>query len=233
MNTTEAFGVPYVVADATPNEREAFLKNTYLHLAGALLAFIGLESLILNSPLAAPIATTLGQNWWIVLLAFMGVSWVADRWASSGSSQSMQYLGLGVFIVAEAIIFVPLLFLAQMAAGDSQIILKAGVLTGGIVVGITALAFITKADFSFLKGFLVIGGFVALGLIFASMIFGFNLGIVFAGAMAIFAGASVLYTTSNLIHHYHPSQHVAAALALFSGIALLFWYILRIFMSRR
>ena len=49
--------------------------------------------------------------------------------------------------------------------------------------------------------------------------------------MAVFAGASVLYTTSNVLHEYRIGQHVAASLALFASVALLFWYILRILMS--
>lgn len=83
-----------------------------------------------------------------------------------------------------------------------------------------------------MRSFLVMGGFVALGLIVASVIFKFELGILFSGAMVLFASASILYTTSNIIHQYRPDQHVSAALALFSGVALLFWYILQIFMRR-
>jgi FtsH-binding integral membrane protein len=34
-----------------------------------------------------------------------------------------------------------------------------------------------------------------------------------------------------MIHHYQPGQHVAASLALFASVALLFWWILRLIMS--
>jgi FtsH-binding integral membrane protein len=78
----------------------------------------------------------------------------------------------------------------------------------------------------------MVGGFVALGIIVVSMIFGFNLGTIFAGAMALFASVAILYNTSNIIHHYRTDQYVSAALSLFASVALLFWYILRIFMSR-
>lgn len=66
-----------------------------------------------------------------------------------------------------------------------------------------------------------------------SIVFGFSLGLVFSAAMVLFAAGSILYTTSNIIHHYRTDQHVGAALALFSGVMLLFWYILRILMSAR
>jgi FtsH-binding integral membrane protein len=101
-------------------------------------------------------------------------------------------------------------------------------LTGGLM----ATAMITRKDFSFLRGILVYGFFIAMGLIVASMIFGFNMGTWFSVAMVGFAGVAVLYDTSNIMHHYPEDKYVAASLALFSSIALMFWYILRIFMSR-
>ena len=59
------------------------------------------------------------------------------------------------------------------------------------------------------------------------------IGLLFSGAMVVLAGGYTLYYTSNVLHHYRTDQHVAASLALFSAVALMFWYILRIFMSRR
>lgn len=49
--------------------------------------------------------------------------------------------------------------------------------------------------------------------------------------MVLFAAGSILYTTSNILHHYRADQHVAAALSLFAGVALLFWYVLQVVMS--
>jgi FtsH-binding integral membrane protein len=100
-----------------------------------------------------------------------------------------------------------------------------------LVGGITATVFITKKDFSFMGSILSIGGFVALGFIICSMIFGFSLGLVFALVMVLFAAGSVLYTTSNILHQYRTDQHVAAALSLFASVALLFFYILQVLMS--
>ena len=113
----------------------------------------------------------------------------------------------------------------------SELVAKAGLMTAVMVAGITMTAFITNKDFSFLSGILTIGGFVALGIIVASILFGFGLGLIFSGAMAIFASVSILHSTSNIIHHYPPGKHVAASLQLFAGIALLFWYILQILIA--
>jgi FtsH-binding integral membrane protein len=232
----ERYSNPFTVAsEASASDRATFIRKTYLHLAGAILAFIGLESYFLNASWAPELVQTMmgGQiSWLIVLGAFMGVSWIADKWARSNASPGKQYLGLGLFIVAEAIIFLPLLFIA-IYYSSPDVIPMAGIITGLLFAGLTATAFITRKDFSFMKGILTIGGFVAMGVIVCSMIFGFNLGLFFSGAMVLFAGGSILYTTSNIIHHYRTDQHVAAALSLFSGVMLLLWYVIRILMAAR
>jgi len=225
---------PYVVAQAEPSVRAAFIQKTYLHLAAAIAAFIGIEFVLFQIPAAKDLARLMMGNWLIVLGAWMLISWIAERWASSATSKGMQYLGLSVFIFFEAIIFLPILMIAEAKTGDGAIITQAAIVTLGLFAGLTVVAFVTKKDFSFFRGFLVIGGFVALGLIVTSMIFNWEggLGIWFSGAMVLFAGIAILYTTSNIIHHYNPEQYVAASLALFANVALMFWYILRIFMSR-
>lgn len=232
----ERYSNPFTVAsEASASDRATFIRKTYLHLAGAILAFIGLESYFLNASWAPGLVQTMmgGRfSWLIVLGAFMGVSWIADKWARSNASPGKQYLGLGLFVVAEAIIFLPLLFIATYYSSP-DVIPMAGIITGLLFAGLTATAFITRKDFSFMKGILTIGGFVAMGVIVCSMIFGFNLGLFFSGAMVLFAGGSILYTTSNIIHHYRTDQHVAAALSLFSGVMLLLWYVIRILMAAR
>ncbi|MEM7034525.1 MAG: permease, partial [Chloroflexota bacterium] len=37
--------------------------------------------------------------------------------------------------------------------------------------------------------------------------------------------------TSNVLHHYRPDQHVAAALSLFASVALLLWYVIQFLLS--
>jgi FtsH-binding integral membrane protein len=125
-----------------------------------------------------------------------------------------------------------LLFVATFYSGGGiETIAKAGVVTLGLFLGLTSVVFLTGKDFSFLGPILAIGGFVALGFIVSGVIFGFNLGSIFAFAMVAFAGAAILFETSNMLHHYNPKQHVAASLGLFASVALLFWYILMIFMG--
>jgi FtsH-binding integral membrane protein len=77
------------------------------------------------------------------------------------------------------------------------------------------------------------GGIVAMVLIVAGVIFVFQMGTFFSVAMVALAGASILYDTSNVLHHYSEDRYVAASLELFASVALMLWYVLRLFMSRR
>jgi FtsH-binding integral membrane protein len=227
-NPTYADAVIYAGA----SERAVFIRRTYAHLALAVMAFIVVEWMLLQSPIAAPMARAMtgGFSWLIALAVFMGVSWLAERWANSETSSGMQYLGLGLFVVAEAVIFLPLLFVAANFSSP-DVIPMAGMITGVLFTGLTATVFLTRKDFSWMRSILAIGGFVAMGVIATSVIFGFSLGIIFAAIMVVFASAAILYDTSQVLRHYRADQHVAAALSLFASVALLFWYVLRIVMS--
>ena len=121
--------------------------------------------------------------------------------------------------------------MATIYAGPG-VINQAAIITLALCTGLSAVVLITKKDFSFLRSALMVGGIIAIGLIVAGIIFGFNMGLWFSGAMVVLAAGSILYQTSNMVHKYSTDQHVAAALGLFASLMLLFWYILQIVMSR-
>ncbi len=225
-----------MVAETAESERAEFIRKTYWHLAGAIGLFVMLETIFLKMGLGAVALQLLGTSkysWLIVLGGFMGVSWLADKWATSDTSKGLQYAGLALYTAAQALLFLPMIMLAMMMTGDTSLILQAGFITGVMVLGITVVAFTTRKDFSFLGGFLKIGGVIALGMIAASFFLPISLGLWFSAAMVVFASISILYSTSNLIHRYNTNQYVAASLSLFASVALLFWYVLRVLMSLR
>jgi FtsH-binding integral membrane protein len=242
---------PELRRDATAgvSDRMRFIRLTYIHLFAAILVFAGLEYVLMKVPVvfekvSMPILEfALGgqYNWGIVLLAFMVVGWVADYWASHTTSRALQYVGLTIYVIAEALIFLPLLVLAEAQAAEylaktgkeAHIIRDAAILTLAIFGALTASVFFTKKDFSFMGGALAILGAAATVLVFLSIAFGFTLGIVFSVAMVILAAGYVLYYTSQVFAHYKTSQYVAAALALFASVALMFWYVIRILMKLR
>jgi len=219
---------------AATNERADFISKTYAHLAGAIGLFVVLEAILLNLPgIENLVGLMVGTQWgWLVVLGlFIAVSYVAENWAQSAVNPTTQYLGLGLYVVAESVIFVPLLYIARLA--DPSIIPSAAVATLGLFGLLTVVVFITRQNFSFLRTVLYFGGLAALGLIVVSIIFGFALGAIFTYAMIALACGYILYHTSNVLHEYRIGQHVAAALALFAAVALLFWYIVQLFLSRR
>ncbi len=223
----------YERSEPVVSERAGFIRRTYAHLAGAILAFVGIEAALLAIPnIEGTVGGLFGQSPYSVLIvfgAFIVVSMLAQHWASSQTSRGVQYLGLSVYVVLEALIMLPILIYATKFAKDKTIVPTAGILTLAVFGGLTAIVFMTKKDFSFLGSLLTICSFVALGFILVAIIFGVpTLGMFFCCAMILLMAGYILYDTSNVMNHYGTDQHVAAALALFASIATLFFYILRL-----
>lgn len=215
-------------------DRATFIRRAYLHLAAAVMGFIVLSGALMFTGIGDIMLEVLmvgGKYGWLVVLgAFMLVSMLATRLADGADSNQTQLIGLGIYVLAESLIFAPLLTLAAYI--NPAIIGAAGITTLLLVGGLTFTAFTTKKDFSFMRSFLSMAGFIALGAIIASVICGFSLGVWFSALMVLLCAGFVLYDTSNIIHHYPVDRPAGAALHLFASIATMFWYVLRIFMSR-
>ena len=232
MNNSESYLRQVAVADLDVQSRATFVSRTYGHLFGAILAFTLIEVFLFQTGLAGTIANAMvGVSCLLVLGGFVVVSWLATKVAHSSASKPAQYAALAGFVVAEAIIFVPLLYIADTRAPG--VIASASVVTFFAFAALTLVVFLTRKDFSFLRGILMWGGIVALVLIVGGSIFGFNLGTYFSVAMVALAGASILYDTSNVLHHYPEDRYVGAALELFASVAMMLWYVIRLFLSRR
>jgi FtsH-binding integral membrane protein len=221
---------PVVALDT--DVRAQFVLRTYSHLFGAILLFAGIEWALFMTGAAATIAEAmLSTSWLLVLGGFVVVGWLATSTAHRAVSPAAQYAALIGYVVAEAIIFVPLLYVAATYVGP-DVINKAAWVTLLGFAGLTAVVFMTRKDFSFLGSLLRWGGVMALVLIVVGVLFGFELGTWFSVAMIALAGGAILYDTSNVLHHYPEDRYVAASLELFASVALMFWYVLRLFMSR-
>ncbi len=148
-------------------------------------------------------------------------------------NKNTQYLAYGLYILAEAFIFIPLIYMAAYYTDSgTEILNQAAIVTLALFTGLSAVVFVTKKDFSFLKSGLTIGFFIAIGLILAGTLFGFNLGLWFSVGMCLLAGGSIIYQTSNMVNKYTTNDYIPAALGLFASLMLLFWYVLSIFLSR-
>lgn len=215
-------------------DRITFYKKTYAHVAYGVLAFIIVEYFMLSSETLVNFALSLtqGKMWFLMLGGFMLATGYGERMAIKSHDRNKQYLGYFIYIVAQAFIFIPMLYIAMNMTQGPDLIKQAAVLTLSLFTGLSAVVLFTGKDFSFMKRFLTIGFFIALGLIVAGLLFGFNLGLWFSVGMIVLAAGSILYQTSNLVHKYSTDQYVSAALGLFASLMLLFWYILSIFLSR-
>lgn len=224
-------------ANADESARATFIRRTYTHLAGAIFAFVAIEALLFTLVPQEAMARLVGMmvggwSWLIVLGAFMGVSWLATSWANSGQSKGMQYAGLTLYVVAEAVIFLPLMYIAITVVGDPSIPITAGFITLLAVGGMTAFVFMTRVDLSWMGKYLALAFLVAIGAIVCGTLFQVSMfGLLFSAIMVGLACASILYQTSNILHQYHTEQYVAASLALFASVALLFWYVMQIMLA--
>lgn len=216
------------VAALDEDSRATFISRTYLHLIGAVLGMVAIDVAIFSSGLAEKWFSSLASNWMVVMLAFLAVGWLGNRMAHA-KSQGVQYAGLAAYTIAEAIIFVPILYIAnQVAPGAIE---SAALVTAVIFGGLSFYAMKSRKDFSFLGKFIFWGMLAGGAAIFGGLIFGFSLGLWFSVLMAGLASAAILYETSNILHHYPEDGYVGAALGLFASVAMLFFYILRIFLA--
>lgn len=224
-----------LLAQISDVERVAFYKKTYAHVAMGVLVFILFEYVLLQSEaiVAFMMSMTQGYKWLIMLGGFMFVTNYAERMTMKTPDKNTQYLAFAIYILAQAFIFVPLIYVAMfyMDSG-SEMLNQAAIVTLGLFTGLSAVVLVTKKDFSFIKTGLTIAFFIAIGFIIAGTLFGFTLGLWFSVGMCVLASGSILYQTSNMVNKYTTDDYIPAALGLFASLMLLFWYVLSIFMSR-
>ena len=223
-------GVP--VAAAAPEVRTQFMGRVYGHLVGGIAAFVAAQYVLFTTGLAAAIfEVVVATNWLLILGGFMVVSWLATHLARQARTTAAAYGAYGVLVLANALLFAAPLYQANLFAPGA--ISTAAWLSVGAFVGLSAVALVTSKDFSFLRGVLLWGGVMALVAIVGGVLFGVALGTWFSVAMIAFAGAAILYDTQKVYRRFPPQAVVPAAMHLFSSLALLFWYVLRLVMQRR
>jgi FtsH-binding integral membrane protein len=231
----EVFSIPdhrTYVADLGVSERALFIKRTYLHLFGAILAFIVFEIALFETSIPDRMAEFLdggSYRWLLFLGGFMIVGGIFSRTAVAARTPAAAYGALAAYVILEGLIFVPLIWIADFYVPGA--IETAAIITLVGFTGLTAVVLVTRKDFSFLRGIIGFGFVLALLAILGGVIFGFHLGMWFSVVMVALAGGSILYSTSNVMRHYPVDRHVSAALELFAAVALLFWYVLQLVMS--
>lgn len=221
------------VATVGVSDRVAFLRKAYGLLGISLIAWAAASAGVFRY---APEISLGWSKWaltgynWAAVMGLLMVSGMIAQWlAKSDSSRALQYLGLAVIVGAWTMLMQPMLWVlfTRFVHQNPYGMLGQGVvITLAIFVGLTATVFITKKDFSFLRGIISVGMFAAMGIILGSILFGFSLGLVFTGALIALLALKILYDTSMMMNYFPPTHYVAAALMLFSTVATLFWNIM-------
>jgi uncharacterized protein len=228
-----------LAVNATVDDRKTFIRKTYAHLTAAIYGLVLVEFLYFKTlPLGEWVPNLFQQQFgWLALFGgYMVISWIAQSWAISGATLGKQYAGLVSYVLAFSVILCPLLWIANHYAmrfgNESYNAITVAAIATFVVFGLlTAIVFVSKSDFSFLGPILGITSFVILAIIALGAFGLLNLGTIFCVAVAVFACGAILYDTSNVLHKYRTEQYVAASLALFASVGILFWYILQIVIS--
>lgn len=228
---------PFVVADAAPADRAQFYRRTYAHVAGAFALWAVLLGALFVSGAARPIMKGMfafQYSWLLVMGLFWIATTVGKSMAFNTASKAVQYAGLGLYTLAEAVIFVPLITLvAYKTEGHvMDILAPAGLTTALLIGGLTATVFLTNKDFSFLRTAVIIGSLVALGVIVGAVLFGICLGFWFAAAMVLLMAVAILYQTHQIKTQLSTEHYVGAALILFGSFMTMLWYVIQLFSSR-
>jgi FtsH-binding integral membrane protein len=170
----------------------------------------------------------------VMVLFWFGTT-AAQSLAFNRASRTSQYAGLGLYVLLQALIFVPLIYYTAIVTkgNPGEILIPACMATGALVIALTAVVFMTNMDFSFLKVAIVIGSICALGIIIVSLFAGWSLGAWFSIAMIVLMATVILYQTNEVKNTMETDQHVAAAFVLFSSFVTLLFYVIRLFAGRR
>jgi FtsH-binding integral membrane protein len=239
---------PFVIEQAAPSERADFYRRAYLTVAAAFAVFAGLLWASFTVPLgevplalhyAKALGSLLGSlgNW--SMLIVLGLFWLGTSVAQSavyGSSpRSVKLAGFLGYILLQVALFIPLIWmvLLRTEGRPSEVLIPACGVTGALVLGLTVAAFVTRADFSFLRAVLVIGSFAALGVIVVAVLMGTALGTWFSLAMIGLMATAVLYQTWQVRTQFGTGQHLEAGFALFAAFVTLLFYVIRLFLQRR
>lgn len=225
------------VAEAPVNVRAVFIRKTYLTLGAAVLAFTAVTAALVSSGAAEQFVKSVFVSRGAIIglmVAFIVGGMAAQAMARSQSSPVLQWAGLILYTLLQVVIFLPILVISETFPeyAGKNLALQAGLCTLLVFGALTFTVVASGKDFSFLRPFLIVASFAALGLILASVFLGFSLGLAFTVAMLVLSAGYVLYDTSNVLKHYQPGSHVAAALELFASVTLMFYYMLRLFMSQ-
>ena len=199
-------------------ELNKVLRNTYMLLGLTLgwSALVAMAAMALNVPYLGPIVTLVG---------YFGLLFAVHKTANSALGLVMVFALTGFM----GLTLGPILSYYMSLANGPSLVASALGCTALAFIGLSAYALVTRRDFSFLAGFLVVGMFVILGVVLASLVFDLS---AFQGAISaavvLLSCALILWQTSAIIHG-GETNYILATVSLYVSIYNLFLSLLQLF----
>ena len=205
-----------IVADVAPAANKV-LRNTYMLLALTLL-FSGITAGVAMATNAAPL------HWLITMVGYFGLLFVVTSLRNSvwGLAAVFALTGFMGYTLG------PILNFYLSLPNGSQVVMTALGGTGVIFLALSAYAVISRKDFSFMGGFLMVGVLVAFLAGLGAMLFNMPLLSLAVSAMfVLLMSGMILWQTSEIIHG-GETNYIMATVSLYISIFNLLLCLLRI-----
>ena len=194
------------------------LRNTYGLLAMTLLF----------SAITAGTAMSMGierMNIFVFFIGAYGLMFLVHKTANSamGLLATFAFTGFMGFTLG------PILSAYLTLPNGAQLIMTALGMTGLTFVGLSAVALITRKDFSFLANFLMAGAIVLILAMLAGIFLQIPaLSLMVSAGFVLFSSAAILYQTSEIVHRSGETNYILATITLYVSIYNLFISLLSI-----
>ncbi|PAU79341.1 Bax inhibitor-1/YccA family protein [Halomonas salipaludis] len=213
----------YQESHVTQRQASAVSTNKVLRNTYALLAMT-----LLFSAVTAGAAMAMGierMNIFVFFIGAYGLMFLVHKTANSaaGLLATFAFTGFMGFTLG------PILSAYLAMPNGAALIMNALAMTGATFIGLSAVALITKKDFSFLGNFLLAGAIVLILAMVAALIFNIpTLSLAVSAGFVLFASAAILFQTSEIVHRAGETNYILATITLYVSIYNLFVSLLSI-----
>ncbi|WP_110641447.1 Bax inhibitor-1/YccA family protein [Salinicola sp. CPA57] len=194
------------------------LRNTYMLLAMTLLF----------SAVTAGAAVAMGVtqlNIFVFFIGAYGLMFLVHKTANSGAGIAaiFAFTGFMGFTLG------PIIDLYLSIPNGAQLVMTALGMTAATFLGLSAVALITRKDFSFLGNFMMAGAIVLVLAMVAAMVFNIpGLALAVSAGFVLFSSAAILYQTSEIVNRAGETNYILATVTLYVSIYNLFISLLSI-----
>ncbi|MBD3894407.1 Bax inhibitor-1/YccA family protein [Halomonas sp. ML-15] len=213
----------YQESHVTQRQASAVSTNKVLRNTYALLAMT-----LLFSAVTAGAAMAMGverMNIFVFFIGAYGLMFLVHKTANSatGLLATFAFTGFMGFTLG------PILSAYLAMPNGAALIMNALAMTGATFIGLSAVALITKKDFSFLGNFLLAGAIVLILAMVAALVFNIpTLSLAVSAGFVLFASAAILFQTSEIVHRAGETNYILATITLYVSIYNLFVSLLSI-----